>query len=172
MSRAIYVLIFLVTINLVITIYGFVNQPATPSQVVYVPAADKSASASTSATTAPTIAVRLPDEKLLRDMIQSVLKEELTPYKHQLATAGSAQKYTSPHSDVKENSPANTQALTDALSIVDSALANGTWTQQDAIDLISYANQLTPDQRQKIMEDIANAVNHQELKLKAGVPAL
>lgn len=173
MNRAFYVLIFLAAINLVITIYGFVDQSVSQPQVVYIPT-DKSDPATAAAPTVPTIAVKLPDEKILRDMIQSALKQELGPYVRQFAaTSEPSQKVASVDPPgVKENSPANAQAWAEASNIVSVAIARGAWTREDNVALIPHVPQLTQSQRYKIMDEVGQAINRQELKIEDVPPAL
>lgn len=159
------VAIILLLLNFLLAFHAYENEPV--SQVVYMPTNDKSTSASSITPTIPTIAVKLPDEKLFRDMIQSVLRDELKPYEHQVAQNGSGQKYTLPHSDVVENSPANTQALSEASTVVSTAIATGTWTQDDNAKLAMQSRQLTSNQRLKLLRDVLSAVNRQELRPEA-----
>lgn len=168
MSRAIYALIALVVINLAITVYGFVNESATRSQVVYVPAAADKSSPPTAAPTVPTVAVKLPDDKILHDMIQMVLKQEIAPYAHQLVAAlGTTQKGLPKESAaVKENSPENVQAHARATSIVDSALASGQWTSQDNLKIRATVNKLTAKQHDELLDKIVRAANAQQLHVE------
>lgn len=168
MNRAFYVLIFLAAINLVITIYGFVYQPVSQPQVVYIPT-DKSDPAT--ALTVPTIAVKLPDEKILRDMIQTVLKQELDPYLHQIASNRTPEVVPNAV-QVKSNTSVNREALEQSTIIVDSAIATGSMTSQQSAELGAYANRLTMEQRAQLMEKIGRAVNEQRLDLQGSIPAL
>lgn len=171
MSRAIYVLIFLMAINLVITIVDFLNQSATSPQTVYVPAAADKTSSDTVVPAVPTIAVKLPDDKILRDMIQTVLKQELDPYLHQIASNRTPEVVPNAV-QVKSNTSANREALEQSTIIVDSAIATGSMTSQQSAELGAYANQLTMEQRAQLMEKIGRAVNEQRLDLRGSIPAL
>ncbi len=166
MSRAFYVLIFLMTVNLVITIIGFVNQSSTSSQVVYVPAAADKSSPSTAAPAVPTIAVKLPDEKMLRDMIQAVLEQELEPYRGQLTTTSKVSATQTPQ--LTKTSPENVQAYNQAKNIVDNALAQGVWTSDLNQQLQSVSVQLTPEQHDEILKQLIIAINQQQLKITRG----
>jgi hypothetical protein len=148
-----------------IQIAGFAllwDKIATQQEYIYLPAT-VSEGTTGAQTAAPIIIGRPPDEKLFRDMIQSVLKEELASYKHQLVENRPGQKNIPPHSDVKENSPANIRAFNEATTTVETALAAGTWTQEDNMKMMQQAQQLTPAQKMRILNDIANAINRQEL---------
>jgi len=170
MNRAFYVLIFLAAINLVITIYGFVYQPVSQPQVVYIPT-DKSDPATAAALTVPTIAVKLPDEKILRDMIQIVLKQELGPYLHQIASNRTPEVVPNAV-QIKSNTSVNREALEQSTIIVDSAIATGSMTSKQSAELGAYANRLTMEQRAQLMEKIGRAVNEQRLDLQGSIPAL
>lgn len=140
------------------------NKMAAQPEYVYLPSPTNSGAEAQAP--APIIIGKPTDEKLFRGMIQSVLKEELASYKHQLVENRPGQKNIPPHSDVKENSPANIRAFNEATTTVETALAAGTWTQEDNLKMMQQAQQLTPAQKMKILNDIASAINRQELHPK------
>ena len=166
MNRAIYILIVLAALNLVVVLYGLSNQLTSESQIVYVPTTgNKSAPGSTAVST---VAVKLPDERLLRDMIQTVLREELAPYlQHTVAT----QPEKSEMVDPKEGTPENVQAMNQAMGVIDNALASGQWTNQSSMQLLLYVPQLTRAQRAQLQSKLSQMVNGQELSLQTGIPA-
>lgn len=136
--------------------------------------AENSQGATAGAQTTPVVAaIRLPDEGVLRETIQSVLHQELTPYLRQLAVLPETAKTPVVESPgVAANSPANMQALNDTNNIVSGAIARGVWTNENSLALIKKAGRLTRSQREEIMLKIADAVNRQELTLKAVPPGL
>lgn len=145
-----------------------------PPEYVYLPAtADKTATG-TAPVSAPVVVVSPPDEKALRQIIQTVLEQELVPYARQLAAApGVAQGITTANPpDVKENSPENIQAINEATNAVSASIAQGAWTDEANMRVLGAAKYLTEQQRTKIMEDIINAINRKEMKLEGAVPAL
>ncbi len=160
-----------------IQIVGFVllwNEITSQQQYIYLPTENKQG-VTTGTQTNPVVAVtKFPTESVLRETIQSVLKQELAPYAHQLAAAPEARRNTTPADPpgVRENSPENSQALTAVTSIVSNAIAQGKWTTTDFAALLPYAHQLTTEQRHKIMNEIADAVNRQELQLETLFPLL
>lgn len=151
------------------------SKDAPPPEYVYLPATADRTAADLPVNT-PVVVVSPPDEKALREIIQAVLKQELASYAQQNAsTSSSAAPMRSPPTklaDVKENTPANIQALTESTSITQSAIASGEWTEKDALALTLVARHLSMEQRLKIMNELATAVNRQELKLEAALPAL
>lgn len=149
------------------------SKDAPPPEYVYLPAtADKTAA--NSVVNTPVVVVSPPDEQALRKIIQVVLEQELAPYARQLVAAPEASKKMVPAGppSVKENSPENNQALNAASNIVQGAMARGAWTNEDNMALLSMASGLTPDQRYRIMDEIGDAINRQELKIEAPPPAL
>jgi hypothetical protein len=142
-----------------------------PPEYVYLPATADKTAADSSANT-PVVVVSPPDEKALREIIRIVLEQELAPYARQLATTAGAASKTAliDTPTVKENSPENIQALTTITGVVSNALAQGKWTTTDFAAVLPYAHQLTDDQRIKFINEIANAVNRQELELETTFP--
>jgi hypothetical protein len=158
-----------------VQIGGFVllwSKDAPLPEYVYLSAtADKTAAAS--AAISPVVVVSPPDEKALREMIQTVLEQELSAYTRQLIAApGTIQKVIpSNPPNVKEHSEENSIALTQINSIVSVALARGKWLPSDNIAALTYAHQLTDAQKFKIMDEVMGAVNRQELDIRESAPA-
>jgi ABC-type transporter Mla subunit MlaD len=149
------------------------DKTTTQPEYVYLPAANNDQPAI--AGVPPTIAIdKTLIENTLREAIQSALKQELAPYARQLTATSDAPPKTLPADSpgVKENSPENSQALTAVTSIVSHAIAQGKWTTTDFAALLPHAHQLTSEQRYKIMDEIADAVNRQELELETPFPLL
>ncbi len=140
----------------------------TPPPKVYPPVATDEPSAALPAT-APVVVVSPPDEKALREIIQAVLEQELATYARQLAAAPNATQKTvlAEPTDVKENSPENVQAFSAATNIVQAAIAQSMWSEQDNINLSQYAHSLTTSQRRELIKQVAGAIHRQELKTKA-----
>jgi hypothetical protein len=165
------------SIVIAIQIAGFAllwNEITSQQQYIYLPTENKQG-ASTGTQTNPVVAItKFPTESVLREPIQSVLKQELTPYVRQLAAAPEVTQKTSSTEPpgVKENSPANIQAFNESTNVVDGAIAQGKWTREDNIALMQYVPYLTHSQRITIMEKIGQAINGQELKMEAIPPPL
>ncbi len=142
------------------------SKDASPPEYVYLPATtDKTTTGSP--TNSPVVVVSPPDEKALRKVIQAVLEQELTAYIVRNSPYLSNKKEKSNQvrlTGVEENSAENMQAYTTASSVVQNAIAAGTWTPEDNAKMALQARQLTSAQRDKFLTDIANAINRQELK--------
>ncbi len=113
---------------------------------------------------------QVPVDAALRDGVQVVLKQELTPYLHQMASQESGARDSCSNSlktssVVKQNTPVNILALQSSTSIVDSAIAQGNFTAEQSSDLQKYANQLTSEQREKLLDRIGRAVIEQRLDM-------
>jgi hypothetical protein len=164
-------------IVIAIQIVGFAllwNEITSQQQYIYLPT-ENSRGTTAGAQTNPVVAVtKFPTESVLRETIQSVLKQELTPYARQLAAAPQAQQNPPPIDPpgVKENSTENIQAFNDSLNIVDSAIARGKWIRDDTAAILPYSQRLTHSQRKQIMEKMGQAINGQELKLEDMPPGL
>jgi hypothetical protein len=113
-------------------------------------------------------------ENILRETVQSVLKQELREYLSQAVsrTETTSKQTSADPTGVKENSPANAQASAWASNIVSAAIARGVWTREDNVTLIPHVSQLTQSQRYQIMDEIGQAINRQELKIEDAPPSL
>ena len=164
------------SIVIVIQIAGFAllwNEITSQQQYIYLPT-ENSRGTTAGTQTNPIVAVtKFPTESVLRETIQSVLKQELTPYAHQLAAAPETTQKISPvdSPDVKENSPANIQALNEATNVINGAIARGKWTREDYMLLVPHIHQLTLSQHSKLTEQMVQAINRQELKMDGSAPA-
>ena len=107
-------------------------------------------------------------EGAVREVVQSVLKQELASYRPPTSVAPSARPPAV--GSVMENSPSNAQALAHVSGVVDAAIASGVWTQDDTKALAPYAGQLTAAQQEKILNEFGDAINQQRLKLKGSLP--
>ncbi len=169
---------YLISLFIVVTIQiaGFTllwNKMAVQQEYVYLPTGNNPGVNAGTQTTPVVAAIKLTDESMLREIIQSVLKQELASYARQLNTAPqSMQNIPNDLPDVKENSPTNIQALNESTNIVSGAIAQGKWTREDNVALMSHVHQLTRSQRYKIMDEIGQAINRQELKIEDAPPAL
>ncbi len=160
-----------------IQIVGFAllwNKIAERQEYVYLPVENNQGVSAGTPATPVVAAIRLTDESTLRQIIQSVLKQELASYTHQLAATPETMQMTFPVDppNVKENSPANVAALNESSNVVNSAIAQRKWTLHDATALQPHVHQLTLPQRTKLMDEIVTAINRQELVLEAPVPLL
>ena len=157
-------------IIIVVQIGGFAllwSKDALPPEYVYLPTtADKTVTDSPVNT--PVVVVAPPDEKALREIIQTVLEQELAPYTQRFTTASNTTQKIIPVDPlgVKENSPENVQAFTNISNIVDSALAKGEWTNADSAALIPSISNLSPSQRIYFADKVTRAINNQEFKLE------
>lgn len=134
-----------------------------PSEYVYLPTtADKTTA--DSAVKTPVVVVSPPDEKALREIIQMVLKQELSGYTQNL---GVPKTTSASENRVKENTPINVEANTQASTLVDAAIAKQVWTDEDSMRLAPYTGQLTMAQREILLRKIADAVNSQQLVLQS-----
>jgi hypothetical protein len=144
-------------------------------EYIYLPAASNMAGSPAGPKVAPSVGIdKAAVENILREAIQSAFKQEIAPYVRQLTATSNAPPKALPDDPpgVKENSPENSQALTAVTSIVSHAIAQGKWTTTDFAALLPHAHQLTSEQRHKIMDEIADAVNRQELELETPFPLL
>ncbi len=166
--------LLLVTIILV-QIAGFavlwmkIPQPVTPVKTAAVTPAIPSVDPSSIA-----FATKIPQEQILRDSIDSVLKQELAPYLAQAAAAhaGAAQQLQHGVSDRHPASAASARAEQRSNAVVDRALASGVWTDADSGALLRAAPQLSETQREALLEKIFGAINRQELKPVGSLPSL
>ena len=145
------------------------NQITTQQEYISLPIS-QATTPGASATTAVGV-TRQAAESMLRDTIQTVLKQELAPYR-QVATAPAEKQKTAATETVKENSPASIEAFNRATTVVNGAVAQGKWTIEDNMALSSTTQHLTDSQRRKILDEIGNAVNRQELKIDGPLPFL
>jgi hypothetical protein len=130
-----------------------------PPEYVYLPAmADKTAAAS--AAISPVVVVSPPDEEALRKIIQVVLEQELAPY----SRSAVAMSPTGPI--VKENSPENIQAYTEASTFLDSALASGRWTADMNFEMQAYSRNLTPEQHDRLLDKAGQAIMNKQITIE------
>lgn len=153
-----------------VIIMTVLNYGPSEREYVYIPA-DKT-SVDSAMAPAPVVVVSPPDEKALREIIRTVLQQELAPYSHPSnATGDVAPKSALPNTpSTKENSPENVQAFTTVTGVVSGALAQGKWTPTDLAAISPYTHQLTLEQRLNLINEVANAVNRQELELETSFP--
>jgi hypothetical protein len=137
----------------------------------YLPVTANKTAADSSVNT-PVVVVSPPDEKALREIIQTVLKQELAPYAHQLAATPVATQKIPPAipAGVKENSPENLQAFENIKNIVDMAIAKGKWTMDDTIAASAHSKNITENQRIELINKIGNAINNQTMGLNPESP--
>ncbi len=119
-------------------------------------------------------ATKVPQEQILRDTIDSVLKQELAPYLAQAtaAHARAAQQVQLGVSGRQPASAASVQAAQQCNAVVDRALASGVWTDADSGALLRAAPQLSEAQRVALLDKIFGAINQQELKPVGSLPSL
>jgi hypothetical protein len=149
------------------------SKDALPPEYVYLPTtADKTVTDSPVNT--PVVVVAPPDEKALRRIIQAVLEQELATYARESTSAsGTPPAIVQTNSaGAKENSSENIQAMTSVTSVISNAVAQGKWTATDYAAILPHIDQLTSEQRYKIMNEMANAINRQELELEIPFPLL
>jgi len=155
-----------------IQIAGFallLNKMAAGVEYIYLPTVPNTAVSPAEPRVAPSVGIdKAVVENIFREVIQSALKQEIAPYVRQLTAAFNTPPKALPAdpSGVKENSPANEQAFSEAMNIAGSAIAKGKWTEADVLALQLHKNNLTSDQRTQLMEKIGNAINNQELKME------
>lgn len=120
-------------------------------------------------------ATKIPQNRILRQAIDSVLKQELAPYLTQLAAAQRVRlKQTQVEATAmpRPGGPANIQAARQSSEIVDRALASGVWTDSDSSALLRVAPLLSENQRVGLLDKIFGAINNQELKPVGSLPSL
>ncbi|MHB8453300.1 MAG: hypothetical protein ACYDDO_01125 [Acidiferrobacterales bacterium] len=119
-------------------------------------------------------ATKVPQEQILRDSIDSVLKQELAPYLAEAAAAhaGTAQQAQLGASGRRAASAASVQAAQRCNAVVDRALAIGVWTDADSGALLRAAPQLSETQRVALLDKIFGAINQQQLKPVGSLPSL
>jgi TolA-binding protein len=112
------------------------------------------------------------DEAELRQTISRVVREEL---QKGLAAVGAL----SPETDAAAlaaaellNSPENQRAYRAARDVVQVALADGNWTDDDVQDLRSAFAHLTTDQQQEVLQILIPAVNNGQLMMETTGPPL
>ncbi len=169
---------YLVVLLIVVTMQmiGFAllwNAVTSQQQYIYLPTQNNQDTTAGAQTNTVVAVTKFPTESVLRETIQSVLKQELASYARQLTASPEARQNTSANTpDVKENSPENAQAFTEATTTVGTAIAQGKWTRAYSLSLQRINPHLTHDQRRKILENIADAINRQELSLEDTIPPL
>lgn len=120
-------------------------------------------------------AATIPQSQVLRQAIDSVLKQALAPYLTRLAAA---QRKRLEQTQIETTAmpppggPANMQAARRSSEIVDRALASGVWTDSDSSALLRIAPQLSENQRVGLLDKIFGAINSQELKPVGSLPSL
>ncbi len=119
-------------------------------------------------------AVRIPQDQMLQQAIQSVLKQELAPYLSQLAARARMRRAVAgaPGVGVAPANPASRRAMQQSDSIVDRALASGVWTNADSAALLRVAPDLSESQREKLLDRIFGAINTQQMKPAGSLPSL
>jgi hypothetical protein len=163
------------SIVIVIQIAGFTllwNEITSQQQYIYLPTENSQATTAGTPTNQIVAVTKFPTEAVLRDAIQSTLKQELGPYLRQLATAPEAIKKSIPADppSVKENSPENLQAYEKVRNIVDIAIARGVWSMEDTLAASGASAIITENQRIELMNKIGNAITNQTMKLDPNAP--
>ena len=165
---------FLLTGIIVVQIVGFValwmRIPDAPSvtrgSVPVIPRANPSSAE---------FSARIPQDRVLRQAIDSVLKQELAPYLAKLAAAPPAQlapiETTEAGLPPRDSAP-RMQAARQSREIVDRALASGVWTDADSSALLQVAPMLSERQREALLNKIFGAINNQEMKPVGSLPSL
>lgn len=108
-------------------------------------------------------------ESMLRDTIQTVLKQELAPYR-QVVTSSEEKQKMAEIDAIKEKSPANIQAFNEAKTIISSAIAQGKWSNEDNMAIAQQAIHLTDEQHNKLLDSVLSAINRKEIKIDDALP--
>ena len=123
-------------------------------------------------------AMKPPDEQLLRESIQTILKDEIQTYLHQVreekprtATANTAASIA-PAVRPRPRVEASPQVALESHAIVDRALAAGVWTDNDNNALLKLSPQMSEAQRVELLEKLFGAINRQQLKAVGALPSL
>ncbi len=119
---------------------------------------------------------KLPQDRILREAVASVLRQELAPYLAKLGKAsragdlpgGTASTGALPTPD----SAARELAAHRSRAVVDRALASGVWTDADSSALLRVAPMLSERQRESLLNKIFGAINNQQLKPVGSLPSL
>ncbi len=119
-------------------------------------------------------AAKIPQEEVLRQAVDSVLKQELAPYLAKLAEAKNTlpQGNFQPTEGSRRPSAASIQAAQQSNIVVDQAIASGVWTNDDSSALLRNASKLSEAQRVELLEKIFGAINSQQLKPVGSLPSL
>lgn len=122
-------------------------------------------------------AMKPPNEELLRESIQTILKDEIQAYLRQVreekprsdtATASTATPAARPRPRAK----VNPQVALESHAIVDRALAAGVWTDNDNNALLRLSPQMSEAQRVELLEKLFGAINQKQLKAMGALPSL
>lgn len=122
-------------------------------------------------------AMKPPNEELLRESIQTILKDEIQAYLRQVreeksrsdtATASTATPAARPRLRAK----VNPQVTLESHAIVDRALAAGVWTDNDNNALLRLSPQMSEAQRVELLEKLFGAINQKQLKAVGALPSL
>jgi hypothetical protein len=119
-------------------------------------------------------AMKLPDEQMLRESIQEVLRQELRTYaaapaRGEKTRNSQAGRETALDRPLPEAGP---QVMAQANAIVDRAVSAGAWTNNDNSALLQLAGQLSQAQRVQILEKIFGAINRQQMRPVGALPSL
>lgn len=93
-------------------------------------------------------------ENILRESLQLVIKQELPERSKPNITPSVA------------TPEQNIQAYTGSSSVVDKSLAKGVWTNEDNMMLQEHSRFLTEEQRNKLIKQIADAIDEGRLNIK------
>lgn len=151
-------LVCLITV-IAIQIIGFTllwNAITLQRQYVYLPTENNHVGVGTTGEQSASIVsvTKFPTEAVLRNAIQSTLRQELGAHLSQLSTVHQTQQNLPPIDppDVKENSTENVQAFTSSMSVIETAIASGKWTSEDNIIISQYLPKLTISQNHALRE--------------------
>lgn len=111
-------------------------------------------------------------ERTVREVIQTVLKQELSSYVRQPMAEKATSTDIDSSRDVKENTAINSQAFAEVSAVVDRAIALGVWTANDNMIVSSSVTHLTLEQRREVLDKVVRAINGQRLKIKGPFPTL
>ncbi len=163
---------------LLIQISGFVflwMKIPEPAQVASVPATPIVPIIDPESTIA---AMKPPDEQLLRESIQAILKDEIQTYLRQVgeekprsATANAATA-VAPALRPRPRVDANPRVALESHALVDRALAAGVWTDNDNNSLLKLSPRMSETQRVELLEKLFGAINRQQLKALGALPSL
>jgi hypothetical protein len=170
-----YLIGFLIVITIQMAGFALLwNKIAAQPEYVYLPATVSEGTTGVQ-TPSPVVVVSPPDEKALREIIKTVLEQELAAYAV-CNSPNSSNKKEKPSqvslTGIKENSPENLQAFEKIKNIVDSAIAKGKWTMGDTVAASAYSRSITENQRIELTDKIGNAINSQTMELSPESPPM
>ena len=122
-------------------------------------------------------AMKPPDEQLLRESIQAILKDEMQTYLRQVreekprTTTANAATAVAPAVRPRPRE-ANPRIARESHAIVDRALAAGVWTDNDNNALLKLSPYMSEAQRVELLEKLFGAINRQQLKALGALPSL